>query len=510
MATKKEKATEKVKDDDLLMAVEPKSKSVANALKSGPQPPFVGDARLPYTTKESYERGVLSSHTPPKEAFEKGLSADSRFFLSNAINSGGFTLTPTEWNVLLVIAQSADHQVLNQYQVYWAGVNDLVDSKMNRTGAYTGLKIAADNLFDREIHFESKPDAKGDSSEIRIRLVQRAVYKKGRGIIGVKFTEDFCNLWNAMDGHTRIVFNQVRNLRKPYAIRLYLLLSAFLNKGSVQMKIKTLRQRMDCKDKLKRYCDFKKVVITPSVAIINSNPTSEFFVQFDDQTGRTGRSVDMVRFILTPRPKAVEVAPVEPKSAAAVTEPYEYLTWEQARLPVREAQKYAFALPATESFTTHREELLRVITTYSGRNMTNATEIEIVKELCEVLRNPRCVRQLWNPFLKEAGLYPNGSKRQRAAKIVPSHYMRITAGYDDDQGDLFRALSSEEAEPEPNNSGIPGPDSDLLYRTADDGEIDDGPEVEDVSYREVVREHRPAAASAADVPAQSDSPKKPA
>lgn len=246
-----------------------------------------------------------------------------------------------------------------------------------------------------------------------------------------------------MDGQTRVMFGQISSLRKPYAIRIYLLLASFARQGHVRYSLSEFRRRLHCTDRLLRYAAFKKTVLTPSILAINESDTSEFTVIFDDKYGRAGREVRYLTFTLVPRKGQNQFAngalPVVDTSLPIPSS----LPWRQARLQADHCLDLAIDVTSTAVYQTHRADFVKILMQFAGKEIAQADDRTIIKELGRLLRQPACVKALWDPYLKAAGLYPNGytPKSRSKKKLQPNHYMRITSM--PETPDLFKEMDDE-------------------------------------------------------------------
>ena len=90
-------------------------------------------------------------------------------------------------------------------------------------------------------------------------------------------------------------------LSGKYAVTLYELLESVVNKvdPTIEVQLDSLRQWLKVPEgKLKRYVDFKRRVLEPSIKQINSNPEASGFT-VDMQPIKKGRAVHKIRFTLT-------------------------------------------------------------------------------------------------------------------------------------------------------------------------------------------------------------------
>ena len=99
----------------------------------------------------------------------------------------------------------------------------------------------------------------------------------------------------------RLRVHFMMRLSGKYAVTLYELLESVVNKAdpTIEVTIDSLRQWLKVPEgKLKRYVDFKRRVLEPSIKQINANPEAAGFT-VEMQPIKKGRSVHKIRFTLT-------------------------------------------------------------------------------------------------------------------------------------------------------------------------------------------------------------------
>lgn len=159
--------------------------------------------------------------------------------------------------------------------------------ELNMKSAYKQLRDATDRLYERDIKFRT-----GNSSE-RMRWVYRVTYHEGQGMVSLKFSPDITPyIGHLQNQFTPYKLNHVKSLKSTYSIRLYELLSQYLQDGQRWITVDDLRAMFELEDKYSKYADLRKWVVEPSVDELNEK--SNYDVTFKPE--KDGRTVTKLWF----------------------------------------------------------------------------------------------------------------------------------------------------------------------------------------------------------------------
>lgn len=148
--------------------------------------------------------------------------------------------------------------------------------------AYKQLKEAKDRLYDRDIKFRN------DAVSRRLRWVYGVDYHEGQGMVTLKFSPEIKNHIGFLKNQfTPYRLNNVKSLKSTYSIRLYELLSQYLQDGQRWILVDDFRSMFELEDKYPKYADLRKWVIEPSVDELNTK--SNYEVTFKPE--KNGRNV---------------------------------------------------------------------------------------------------------------------------------------------------------------------------------------------------------------------------
>lgn len=215
---------------------------------------------------------------------------------SNAVIEASYRLSVMEQRVILAaISKIRRDQNVRDDVLYELSVSDLREMSGTKSKAiYADLKDAVNHLYERSIVIEKKPNEhEGSSIKLRTRWIQSAIYSDDEGIIKLRFAKDILPYLNQLNSHfTSYALNEVIQLTRAHAYRLYELLVQYRDIGSRTIAIDDLRRWLDLGDKYNALYDLKKRVIDPAVSQISEQtPYQVTYVQ-----KKSGRLVTHLAF----------------------------------------------------------------------------------------------------------------------------------------------------------------------------------------------------------------------
>ena len=159
--------------------------------------------------------------------------------------------------------------------------------ELNIKSAYKQLRDAKDRLYDRDIKFRD-----GNTSG-RMRWVYEVTYHEGQGMVTLKFSPTITPyIGHLQNQFTPYKLTNVKSLKSTYSIRLYELLSQYLQDGQRWITVDDIRTMFDLEDKYPKYADLRKWVLEPAVTELNEK--SNYEVKFKPE--KVGRTVTKLWF----------------------------------------------------------------------------------------------------------------------------------------------------------------------------------------------------------------------
>ncbi|WP_257282319.1 replication initiation protein [Endozoicomonas sp. ISHI1] len=153
--------------------------------------------------------------------------------------------------------------------------------------AYSQLKEATNNLYEQDILI------KGEQKTRRMRWVSSVLYNDGEGSVTLDFSQRIKPYLSQLNGmFTRYQLVSVAQLKSPYSIRLYELLSQWRDKGKREIRVSELRSLLELEDRYEKFYELKRWVIQPAVNELNRQ--TDFDVTFETQ--REGRFIKRLLF----------------------------------------------------------------------------------------------------------------------------------------------------------------------------------------------------------------------
>lgn len=253
---------------------------------------------------------------------------------SNALIQAAYSLTVAEQKIILsAIAQVRRDETVTDEKLYTITANALSDmSGFKANHEYESLKEAAEKLWDRTLTVMDKPNGNGHASgnKRRMRWVQEAIYLNDQGAVQLRFSKPILPYLTALSSEfSKYKLQHVANMTSRYGIRLYELLIQWRSTGERELELDWLRAAWELETKYKAIKDFKKYVIEPAVADVNTH--SDLRVEWGQR--KTGRRVTHLQFKFGPKEDKKAVKRLTDKQIAAQARPGE--TWDQVKARLR-------------------------------------------------------------------------------------------------------------------------------------------------------------------------------
>lgn len=155
--------------------------------------------------------------------------------------------------------------------------------------AYTVLKQASENLFDRRFSYQFT-NQKGNIEYVKSRWVSEIRYIESEAIIKLIFSPSIVPLITRLEKHfTSYELKQVNKLSSRYAVRLYEILIAWRSVGKTPIfELDVFRNQLGIKkNEYKRMELFKRRVL--DVAILQINNLTDIIVKYEQH--KNGRII---------------------------------------------------------------------------------------------------------------------------------------------------------------------------------------------------------------------------
>jgi plasmid replication initiation protein len=133
------------------------------------------------------------------------------------------------------------------------------------THAYSIIKQAAEDLFERDIRYIEKR-----KSATRLRWIYKRTYNDGDGSVTIAFSpeiEPYLTLLSQK--FTSYSLKHISHFNSVYAIRIYEMLKQFERIGERTISLEFLRDRLELDGKYERFGNVKARVLDPAVQEIN-------------------------------------------------------------------------------------------------------------------------------------------------------------------------------------------------------------------------------------------------
>ena len=211
-------------------------------------------------------------------------------YKSNALIEAHFAASLMEQRILLAcMAQVRRDGQITDEVMYRVSVEDVTPATHHSKDIYRQLAQAAHRLKHRDVWIAEYPNGAGTRPELlSTGWVQTIRYKKDQGCIELRFNKDILPYLSQLNSEfTGYCIDDIEGMTSQYAIRFYELLCQWQTKGQLELSVGWLRQALALDNKYPTYKDFRKRVIEPAIAQINTHtPVTVSYIPI-----KTGRSV---------------------------------------------------------------------------------------------------------------------------------------------------------------------------------------------------------------------------
>ena len=303
------------------------------------------------------------------------MSNDYRLVVKdNALINASFNLSLVEQRLmLLAITEARELPELTIDTRIEIRVKDYSDQfNVRANNAYEDLKEAVDSLFNRQFSYYDKER----DEHLRSRWIHTSSYIDNKGYLVLFFTPVVISMISRLqDQFTKYLLDQVSNFKSKYSIRLYEIVSQWLNNGGLSKKygIDELRAMLGLEeDEYKTMSLFKKNVLDKAVKEIIDK--SHLYIEYKQY--RKGRSISHIKFsghintVFVTRPE------------------YNY------NLTVKQILMFSDKLSRDTAFHSH----------YTAN--VGELEKDYAIRIAEKLEDPFYVKE-WMPYLKAVGYVPS-------------------------------------------------------------------------------------------------------
>ena len=166
---------------------------------------------------------------------------------------------------------------------------------VTREAAYSALKNAVHNLFERKFSFKDNHADTDKEIVVKSRWVSRIAYVDDLAILEVTFAPDVVPLITRLEKHfTSYQLKQVAQLTSKYAIRLYELLISWKSTGRTPIiDIADFRSKLGLEiNEYQKMINFKNRVLEPAIQQINE--LTDIVVKYEQF--KSGRSISGFQF----------------------------------------------------------------------------------------------------------------------------------------------------------------------------------------------------------------------
>lgn len=180
--------------------------------------------------------------------------------------------------------------------------------ELDRTTAYKMLKAACDTLFERQISYLETLD--GKKMIARTRWVQTIMYSSEANNVALVFSSSVApHIADLSEEFTTYYIENIKNLKSPYAVRLYEQLARWKNAGQTpEIELGELKRLMGIEPHLYTKLLVFKKLLNSCVAKINEH--TDLRVTY--QQKKQGRFIKAIRFLIESHdPEKVPVSPTK-------------------------------------------------------------------------------------------------------------------------------------------------------------------------------------------------------
>ena len=215
----------------------------------------------------------------------------------NALINASYNLDLVEQRlILLAVLEARENSISIDKDLTIHADSYIQHFKVARQTAYTVLKDACKNLFERRFSYQ-KLSSKGNIENVLSRWVQRISYVESEALVRLRFSDDVIPLISQLEKHfTSYELEQVSNLTSIYSIRLYELLISWRSTGSLIIALEEFRKKLGIQhDEYPRMDNLKRKVL--DIAISQINEHTDIIVSYKQH--KAGRTITGFSFSFT-------------------------------------------------------------------------------------------------------------------------------------------------------------------------------------------------------------------
>lgn len=193
---------------------------------------------------------------------------------SNSLINASYYLDLGEWRLITAsaaLARKAGIEITADKELFLS-VKDFANLyDLDRTRAYTVLRSACDTLFERQISYLETIDGKKMIS--RTRWVHKISYTPEENCVALAFSPAVApHIANLSQNFTTFYIENIKNLKSPYAVRLYEQLARWKNAGQTpEIELNELKRLMGVEKHLYTRSDVFKKLLTSCIEKINKH-----------------------------------------------------------------------------------------------------------------------------------------------------------------------------------------------------------------------------------------------
>jgi len=211
---------------------------------------------------------------------------------SNYLIEASYKLTLNEQRLILLTISKIDSrkpiQKDNDFTITASEFSEAFNIPLNQ--AYDVLEDATSRLYEKDIRTYD-PLAK---TRERFRWVDMVRYWDGDAKVTLSFSRWVIPYLTLLHKQfTSYELRQISQMKTAYSIRFYELLVQFIKTGERFITIEDLQRLFELKGRYKRFFDFKKRIITPSIFEINEK--TDIKVEWD--IVKKGRHISGIIFV---------------------------------------------------------------------------------------------------------------------------------------------------------------------------------------------------------------------
>jgi len=210
---------------------------------------------------------------------------------SNAIINAHYKLTLAESRLLLACISQIDSKNPRDpnepFLVHVSEIQDLVKEE-GSDNLYRDLKAAVARLYERSIVVKTA------EKTTKTRWVsEQAIYNSGEGKVEIHFTPEVLEYLTELQGSfTQYKLQYVTQFTNVYSLRIYELLAQWQGRGTREVGVDELRNKLQLGDQYPKAYDLKRFVIDRALADINKH--SNLRVSYGQR--KNGRNVVAFQF----------------------------------------------------------------------------------------------------------------------------------------------------------------------------------------------------------------------